>query len=87
MANFHSDEWIMARLAEHYEEAKLYNGSITYTYDVNGLLTSIIQDNITYSFTYNNYNDVKTIKINNDTILSNNYNNFTYTLLLLQKSS
>lgn len=22
MANFHSDEWIMARLAEHYEEAK-----------------------------------------------------------------
>ncbi len=49
--------------------------SITYTYDVNGLLTSIIQDNITYSFTYNDYNDVKTIKINNDTILTNNYNN------------
>lgn len=23
MANFHSDEWIMARLAEHYEEAKI----------------------------------------------------------------
>lgn len=24
MTNFHSDEWIMARLAEHYEEAKEY---------------------------------------------------------------
>ena len=24
MANFHTDEWIMARLTEHYEEAKLY---------------------------------------------------------------
>ena len=24
MANFHTDEWIMTRLKEHYEEAKQY---------------------------------------------------------------
>ena len=47
MANFHSDEWIMARLAEHYEEAKeyfdesrivgiFYQGSANYGLDYEG---------------------------------------------------
>lgn len=49
--------------------------TITYTYDVYGNITSISNGSLIYSFTYNNYGDIKTIKINNNVIVTNNYEN------------
>ena len=49
--------------------------TITYTYDIYGNITSITNGVVTYYFTYNNYGDIKTIKINNKEIVTNNYKN------------
>lgn len=45
MANFHSDEWIMARLAEHYEEAKEY-------FDESRIVGIFIQGSQNYGLDY-----------------------------------
>lgn len=45
MANFHSDEWIMARLAEHYEEAKQY-------FDESRIVGIFIQGSQNYGLDY-----------------------------------
>ena len=45
MANFHSDEWIMTRLAEHYEEAKEY-------FDESRIVGIFIQGSQNYGLDY-----------------------------------
>ena len=45
MANFHSDEWIMARLTEHYEEAKQY-------FDESRIVGIFIQGSQNYGLDY-----------------------------------
>ena len=45
MANFHTDEWIMARLAEHYEEAKQY-------FDESRIVGIFIQGSQNYGLDY-----------------------------------
>ena len=45
MANFHSDEWIMARLKEHYEEAKQY-------FDESRIVGIFIQGSQNYGLDY-----------------------------------
>ena len=47
MANFHSDEWIMARLAEHYEEAKEY-------FDESRIVGIFVQGSQNYGLDYEN---------------------------------
>ena len=47
--------------------------SIVYTYDEDGLLTSIENEGVTYTLTYNNYKDLKTVKVGDTLLLTNNY--------------
>lgn len=47
MANFHSDEWIMARLKEHYDEAKEY-------FDESRIVGIFIQGSQNYGLDYEN---------------------------------
>lgn len=49
--------------------------TITYTYDVDGNLTSIKNGYLEYTFTYNDYGDIKTIKVGSTVLLQNNYKN------------
>ena len=60
---------------------KIINGSmynkitINYTYDVNGNLLSIQNGELIYTFTYNDYGDLKTISVGDSVLLTNNYKN------------
>ena len=49
--------------------------TITYTYDVHGNVTSITSEGLTYTFTYNSYNDIKTISVGGELLVTNNYQN------------
>lgn len=49
--------------------------TITYTYDTFGHVTSISTGGVTYYFTYNNYNDIKTISIGESVLVTNTYTN------------
>lgn len=49
--------------------------TITYTYDVHGNITSITSEGLTYTFTYNSYNDIKTISVGGELLVTNNYQN------------
>ncbi len=49
--------------------------SITYTYDTNGNITSITTGNCIYTFTYNSFNDLTSIALNNSSIVTYNYDN------------
>ena len=55
MANFHTDEWIMTRLAEHYEEAKEY-------FDESRIVGIFIQGSQNYGLDYEG-SDIDTILI------------------------
>lgn len=49
--------------------------TITYTYDVHRNVTSITSEGLTYTFTYNSYNDIKTISVGGELLVTNNYQN------------
>lgn len=49
--------------------------TITYTYDVHGNVTSITSEGLTYTFTYNSCNDIKTISVGGELLVTNNYQN------------
>lgn len=49
--------------------------TITYTYDVHGNITSITSEGLTYTFTYNSHNDIKTIPVGGELLVTNNYQN------------
>lgn len=48
---------------------------ITYTYDAQGNVTSITSEGLTYTFTYNSHNDIKTISVGGELLVTNNYQN------------
>lgn len=60
---------------------KLINGkgqnkkTVTYTYDTKGNVISITAEGLTYMFTYNSYNDIKTISVGGELLVTNNYKN------------
>ena len=47
--------------------------TVSYTYDINGNLTSITTGNSVYTFTYNSYNDLTSISLNNSLVVTYNY--------------
>lgn len=52
-----------------------YKKTITYTYDAYGNVTSITSEGLTYNFTYNSHNDIKTISVGGELLVTNNYQN------------
>lgn len=47
--------------------------TVTYTYNNDGLLSTITTGNTVYAFTYNSHNDLISISLNNNSIVSYNY--------------
>lgn len=42
---------------------------------MHGNVTSITSEGLTYTFTYNSYNDIKTISVGGELLVTNNYQN------------
>lgn len=49
--------------------------TIIYTYDEFGNILTITNGDLVYTFTYNDYGDLKTVKVGNDLLLENSYKN------------
>lgn len=49
--------------------------AIIYTYDEFGNILTITNGDLVYTFTYNDYGDLKTVKVGNDILLENSYKN------------